>query len=127
MGIWLLWQIGLVGSPAQSLTHLARAHPQLPNPEEAICRASALGGSPLVRFIDFHQSIISPADGPRSHFVPVSSTYARGALRAFGLPGLTLIFDRLLRENQQAWVYQVKRLPEGVFAKLDPVPLVAFR
>src|SRR5437868_3524026 len=34
--------------------------------------------------ISFHQNVISPADGPRSHFLPSSSQYARDAIRKYG-------------------------------------------
>ena len=77
--------------------------------------------SSLFGMIDVHQKILSPADGPRSHFVPVSSTYARGALKRFGWGGLLLAFDRLMRENEEEWVYPPGER-DGMVVKSDPIP-----
>lgn len=61
---------------------------------------------PVTDLIDIHQRIISPTDGPRSHFLPVSSTYLRACYKRFGALGILLGFDRLMRENSEKWVYR---------------------
>ena len=58
------------------------------------------GTPPLV--IDFHQKVISPVDGPRSHFRPSSSQYMRQAMHNYGFfKGYIMGCDRLLRENSE--------------------------
>ena len=118
---------------AESLSQLAQAGPRVSTLHDAdacssksadACSSKSIPNCSVFHaLIDFHQRVLSPADGPRSHFAPVSSTYARGALFRFGFAGLTLVFDRLLRENDQLWAYKVERQGDESFAKLDPVPL----
>lgn len=73
--------------------------------------------------IRFHQEIISPADGPRSHFIPSSSQYTLDAMREYGFfKGFTLGCDRLMRENNDPWVYKLTRNSAGMLMKYDPVP-----
>ena len=68
----------------------------------------------------FHQNIISPVDGPRSHFRPTSARYMLLAIRRHGfLKGYIKGCDRLLRENKDDWVYR-KRLINGTVYKWDP-------
>lgn len=83
--------------------------------------------SPLKKFaeimISFHQEVISPADGPRSHFMPSSSQYALDAIRKYGFfQGVSMGCDRLMRENKDPWVYRVTRDGAGKLIKYDPVP-----
>jgi len=74
------------------------------------------------QIIHFHQTIISPVDGPRSHFRPSSSQYMLQAVQKHGfLPGVFLGFDRLLRENSDEWVYKTTEY-EGALYKYDPPP-----
>ncbi len=55
----------------------------------------------------FHQNILSPVDGPRSHFRPTSARYMLLALRRHGFfKGYAKGCDRLLRENKEPWVYR---------------------
>jgi uncharacterized protein len=70
--------------------------------------------------IDFHQNVISPVDGPRSHFRPSSSQYMRQAIYNYGfIKGFIMGCDRLLRENGEDWIY--KKVEEnGEIYKLDP-------
>ena len=82
--------------------------------------------SPLIslatRVIRFHQEVLSPVDGPRSHFRPSSSQYMRLAIEKHGfLEGFFMGCDRLLRENNAEWVYQHIEI-DGVLYKYDPVP-----
>jgi len=59
------------------------------------------------RIILFHQNVLSPVDGPRSHFRPTSSRYMMMAIRRHGFfKGAAKGFDRLLRENKDPWVYR---------------------
>jgi len=70
----------------------------------------------------FHQNIISPVDGPRSHFRPTSSRYMLLAIRRHGLlRGFLMGCDRLLRENDDDWVYRTVEI-DGKLYKHDPIP-----
>lgn len=72
--------------------------------------------------IRFHQDVISPADGPRSHFIPSSSQYTLEAMRKYGFfKGYVLGCDRLMRENNDEWVYQKVSDLAGTPMKWDPV------
>lgn len=62
--------------------------------------------------IGFHQRIISPADGPRSHYYPSSSQYTKEAMRKYGFfKGYIMGCDRLMRENPEEWIYREHTLP----------------
>lgn len=68
----------------------------------------------------FHQNIISPVDGPRSHFRPTSSRYMLLAMKRHGfIKGYIMGCDRLLRENKEEWVYRTKTI-DGEIYKWDP-------
>jgi putative component of membrane protein insertase Oxa1/YidC/SpoIIIJ protein YidD len=70
--------------------------------------------------IRFHQNVISPVDGPRSHFRPTSSRYMQLAVQRYGfLKGFIMGCDRLLRENNEEWVYRTIEI-DGQFYKYDP-------
>ncbi len=74
------------------------------------------------KVIIFHQEVISPADGPRSHFIPSSSQYMLDAIRKYGFfVGFPMGCDRLLRENNDPWVYRKTVNDAGVRMKYDPV------
>jgi len=86
------------------------------------CPTPVLGqfGEVMIRF---HQEVISPADGPRSHFYPSSSQYTKEAMRKYGFfQGFIMGCDRLMRENPEDWVYETTTLPGGITLKYDPVP-----
>lgn len=73
--------------------------------------------------IGFHQNVISPADGPRSHFIPSSSQYTLDAMRKYGFfKGFILGCDRLMRENDEEWVYPKIIDSNGQLMKWDPIP-----
>jgi putative component of membrane protein insertase Oxa1/YidC/SpoIIIJ protein YidD len=73
--------------------------------------------------IDFHQKVISPVDGPRSHFRPSSSQYMRQAMKNYGFfKGYIMGCDRLLRENSEEWVYRTVE-ENGAIFKYDPATL----
>ncbi len=75
------------------------------------------------RAIKFHQEVISPADGPRSNFIPSSSQYTKEAMQKYGFfEGFALGCDRLLRENDEEWVYKKIQDPAGRPVKWNPVP-----
>lgn len=72
--------------------------------------------------IKFHQTVISPADGPRSHFLPSSSQYTLDAMRKYGFfKGFTMGCDRLMRENKEEWCYRTTQDGAGHQIKWDPV------
>ena len=73
--------------------------------------------------IRFHQEIISPCDGPRSHYIPSSSQYTLEAIRRYGyFTGMAMGCDRLMRENKEEWVYRITKDGAGQAIKFDPVP-----
>jgi uncharacterized protein len=79
-------------------------------------------GSFAETMIAFHQQVISPCDGPRSHYIPSSSQYALEAMRTYGFfVGLTKGCDRLMRENKEEWVYRWTVDGAGKPIKYDPV------
>ena len=70
----------------------------------------------------FHQNVLTQVDGPRSHFRPTSSRYMLLAIRRHGfLKGFCMGCDRLLRENEDPWVYRTVEI-EGQTYKWDPPP-----
>lgn len=72
------------------------------------------------KVILFHQNIISPVDGPRSHFRPTSARYMLLAIRRYGFfKGYIMGCNRLLRENKDDWVYRTAII-NGVKYKWDP-------
>lgn len=72
--------------------------------------------------IGFHQKVISPADGPRSHYVPCSSQYTLEAIRSKGFfIGVIRGCDRLMRENSDPWIYRTRRTNTGKVMKWDPI------
>jgi uncharacterized protein len=76
-----------------------------------------------IAMIRFHQEVISPADGPRSHYIPSSSQYTLEAMKKYGFyKGFLYGCDRLLRENNEPWVYEKISDGHGGELKWDPVP-----
>ena len=73
------------------------------------------------QIILFHQNVLSPVDGPRSHFRPSSSSYMMQSMQKHGfIKGFLMGCDRLMRENSDDWVYR-KIETEGKLFKYDPV------
>jgi uncharacterized protein len=72
--------------------------------------------------IRFHQTCITQIDGPRSHYLPSSSQYTLDAIQKYGFfKGFVLGCDRLLRENDEKWIYPVTLDKQGQVIKWDPV------
>jgi putative component of membrane protein insertase Oxa1/YidC/SpoIIIJ protein YidD len=72
------------------------------------------------QIIKFHQQVISPVDGPRSHYRPTSSRYMQLAMQRHGfIKGFVMGCDRLLRENKDPWVYRSIEI-DGELFKYDP-------
>ena len=68
----------------------------------------------------FHQKVISPIDGPRSHFFPCSSQYMKIAMMKHGFcKGFLMGCDRLLRENKDPWIYRKVSINHQII-KYDP-------
>jgi putative component of membrane protein insertase Oxa1/YidC/SpoIIIJ protein YidD len=89
--------------------------------EPSACTTPILGDFGEI-MIHFHQNTISPADGPRSHFIPSSSQYTLDAMRKYGFfRGFTLGCDRLMRENNDPWIYRKINNDSGQLMKWDPV------
>ncbi|MGR3911690.1 MAG: membrane protein insertion efficiency factor YidD [Candidatus Rhabdochlamydia sp.] len=93
-------------------------------PRKKSSQQTASSLSPLAygmkRVIVFHQQVISPVDGPRSHFRPSSSTYMLEAIQKYGFfKGYIMGCDRLLRENSDPWVYRTRYI-HGKIWKIDP-------
>jgi uncharacterized protein len=69
----------------------------------------------------FHQNVLSPVDGPRSHFRPSSSSYMMQSMQKHGfIMGFLMGCDRLMRENSDPWVYRTIET-EGKIFKYDPI------
>lgn len=67
----------------------------------------------------FHQNVITHIDGPRSHFRPSSSQYMKLAIKKYGFfKGFIMGCDRLLRENEDPWIYRTT-LCDGKLYKWD--------
>ena len=72
------------------------------------------------KIIRFHQEVLSPVDGPRSSFRPTSSRYMQLAMQRYGfIKGFVMGCDRLLRENDESWVYHTLEI-DGKKFKFDP-------
>jgi hypothetical protein len=72
------------------------------------------------QIILFHQNVLSPVDGPRSHFRPSSSSYMLLSMQKHGfIEGFLMGCDRLMRENSDDWVYR-KIVENGQLIKYDP-------
>ena len=75
--------------------------------EEIRVEKSSIAVGIAEKIINFHQQVISPVDGPRSHYRPGSSEYMRIAMKNHGfIKGFVMGCDRLLRENKDPWVYR---------------------
>lgn len=97
----------------EMLIHKKSRIPPLPEKKGLMTRLSEY-------VILFHQNILSPVDGPRSHFRPTSSRYMLLAMRRHGfIKGYIMGCDRLLRENKEEWVYR-KVVIDGEEFKWDP-------
>jgi putative component of membrane protein insertase Oxa1/YidC/SpoIIIJ protein YidD len=98
------------------------ANPKCKECPKRKCRTPILGHFAEV-MIGFHQKVISPCDGPRSHFIPSSSQYTLDAIRKHGFfAGVPMGCDRLMRENKEDWVYRTTVNGAGQYFKYDPVP-----
>ncbi len=72
------------------------------------------------KLILFHQKVLSPVDGPRSHFYPCSSQYMKLAISKHGFcQGFIMGCDRLIREDSDPWIYQ-NIVINGKLIKYDP-------
>lgn len=90
--------------------------------EESSCKTFLLG-SVAESVIKFHQTHITSCDGPRSNFRPSSSQYMLDSMRKYGFfIGFSMGCDRLMRENDDPWVYRSTLNEQGKIMKWDPVP-----
>ena len=90
--------------------------------EDTPCGRTPIIGAIGEKLINFHQDVISPADGPRSHYYPSSSQYTKDAMAKYGFfKGFIMGCDRLMRENPEDWVYPTTVRPDGSVMKYDPV------
>lgn len=116
LGMWLMCS-PLAADPWGKDADLAR--PVLNAPAAPPASLLAQWGMQAIRF---HQTVISPADGPRSHYIPSSSQYTWEAMRQHGfLKGFIMGCDRLMRENDEEWVYRKTCDGAGRPIKWDPV------
>jgi putative component of membrane protein insertase Oxa1/YidC/SpoIIIJ protein YidD len=93
--------------------HVATSTETTPTPLSPLATA-------MEKVIWFHQNIISPADGPRSHYKPSSSSYMLQAIRKHGFfKGYLMGCDRLLRENSDPWIYRTTMIDDQEW-KVDP-------
>jgi putative component of membrane protein insertase Oxa1/YidC/SpoIIIJ protein YidD len=91
-------------------------------PQETQKAELSLPAHAMEKVIWFHQNIISPCDGPRSHYKPSSSSYMLQAIRKHGFfKGYIMGCDRLLRENSDPWIYRTTVIDNKIW-KTDPPP-----
>jgi uncharacterized protein len=91
-----------------------------PPPQQQETPNLSLMAQGMEKLIWFHQNIISPCDGPRSHFKPSSSMFMLQAVRKHGFfKGYIMGCDRLLRENSDPWIYRKVVINNKVW-KVDP-------
>jgi len=91
-----------------------------PSPEIESPPLSSLG-IVMHQVIQFHQNVLSPVDGPRSHFKPSSSNYMLQAIRKYGFfQGYIMGCDRLLRENSDPWVYRTALINGKIWKVNEP-------
>lgn len=118
----ILCFLPLCADPWGKDADLVRKTPSALPPSNAIgCDTPVLGPFAEI-MIGFHQNVVSPVQGPRSHFNPSSSHYTLNAMRKYGfVRGFVMGCDRLMRENNDNWVYRTS-LVDGELMKYDPVP-----
>lgn len=86
------------------------------------CSSSGIGVSVSRALIRFHQEVVTPIDGPRSHFLPSSSQYTLDGIEKYGfIKGWILGCDRLLRENDDPWIYPTCLNDRGERYKRNPI------
>ena len=94
-----------------------------PKKTEETFQKKSLASSSAESIISFYQSFLSPTTGKRSSFRPTSSRYMQLAIKRYGfLKGFIMGCDRLLRENDEKWVYRTVEI-EGATYKYDPARL----
>ena len=120
--LFLLLPLHLLASPGFSppwgkdadLQYRQGSLPATPPPHSLAVRLAE-------KVIYFHQHVLSPTDGPRSHFRPSSSNYMKEAMQKHGfITGFLMGCDRLMRENSDPWVYR-KIEDDGLLFKYNPV------
>jgi len=118
----LFSEIGYVepwGKEADMVSHQTPFFPELKKPGFMTRMA--------LQVILFRQKVLSPVDGPRSHFRPSSSQYMFQAMREHGfIKGYIMGCDRLLRENKEEWVYRTTTYLDKDY-KWDPTSSSAKR
>ena len=88
--------------------------------KEKVVQKKSVAAKVAQKIILFHQNVISKADGPRSHFRPTSSQYMKLAIDRYGFfKGYIMGCDRLLRENDEKWIYPTIVQEDQEF-KFDP-------
>ncbi len=113
--------LALVGSPFQ--IPWGKDSDLLAPPPPSAPQELSLGTRLAEAVIHFHQRVLTAVDGPRSHFRPSSSQYMKVAMYRYGfLKGFIMGCDRLLRENEEEWIYRRVETSQGWF-KYDPACL----
>ncbi len=94
--------------------HLAKPAQEEPQSKASVPMKIANG------ILTFYQHVISPANCPKSSFRPTSSRYMQLAIQRYGVvKGVLMGFDRLLRENDDEWVYRTIEIDNKKY-KYDP-------
>ena len=112
---------GLLGDPWGKDADLAYACKE---PEISCCQPPSFSPGVAIStvLIRFHQTCITQIDGPRSHYLPSSSQYTLDAIQKYGFfKGFILGCDRLMRENDEKWIYPTTLDCQGQEIKWDPV------
>lgn len=124
IGLMIGGPCNLIGDPWGKDADLAKPactrSIRCPAPEK--CQTPLLGSFAEV-MIGFHNNVISPCDGPRSHYTPSSSYYTLESMRRYGfVQGWIMGCDRLMRENDEDWIYIKVVNADGCLIKYNPVP-----
>src|SRR5579862_2830273 len=120
--ILLILPLSLYARPGYFTPWGKDAELRIPPPQEEKIPSRSLQVRCAETIIHFHQNVLSPVDGPRSHFRPSSSNYMLDAIHKYGfLQGFIMGCDRLMRENSDAWCYKNIEV-EGKLYKYNPVP-----
>lgn len=118
--LFLLFPITLFALPGYHTPWGKDADLAAPSKKTASPSQDSLAAIAAKQMILFHQKVLSPIDGPRSHFYPCSSQYMKLAITKHGfLQGFIMGCDRLLRENKDDWVYK-NILIDKKLIKYDP-------
>jgi len=103
---------GPFGSPGHPVTREVHAAPQRRAGDETFLRVA----------FEFYRTVVSPIDGPTCPHRPTCSLYGLQAVRRYGVVGLWLTIDRLLRgPRSSVWRELPQLVAGGRLLFIDPL------